>query len=123
MPQRPLKPCAAPQCGALVRGQRFCERHKDRAKQVSRQRDQRRGSSNQRGYTYQWQQARAVYLLQNPLCVHCQQAGRVQLATEVDHIVAHRGDQQLFWDQGNWQGLCKPHHSEKTAREDGGFGR
>jgi len=123
MPQRPLKPCSAPQCGALVRGQRFCERHKDRAKQAARQHDQRRVSSTQRGYTYQWQKARAAYLLIHPLCVECQTGGKVRPATEVDHIIPHQGDQELFWDESNWQGLCKPHHSEKTAREDGGFGR
>jgi 5-methylcytosine-specific restriction protein A len=44
-------------------------------------------------------------------------------ATEVDHKVPHRGDQDLFWDTSNWQSLCKPCHSAKTAREDGGFGR
>lgn len=47
----------------------------------------------------------------------------VRAATEVDHIIPHRGDQQLFWDTNNWQGLCKPCHSRKTAQEDGGFGQ
>jgi 5-methylcytosine-specific restriction protein A len=28
----------------------------------------------------------------------------------------------LFWDRSNWQGLCHPCHSAKTATEDGGFG-
>lgn len=43
-------------------------------------------------------------------------------ATVVDHITPHGGDVALFWDVANWQGLCKAHHDEKTAREDGGFG-
>jgi len=39
-------------------------------------------------------------------------------ASVVDHIVAHRGDQELFWDQSNWQSLCKPcHDSEKQKLE------
>ena len=122
MPRYPLKPCSAPQCGALVRGQRFCEKHKDRGKQTASQHDKRRGNSTQRGYTYQWQKAREAYLLAHPLCVDCQKADKVRPATEVDHIIPHQGDQELFWDESNWQGLCKPHHSEKTAREDGGFG-
>jgi len=29
----------------------------------------------------------------------------------------------MFWDERNWQALCKPCHDAKTAREDGGFGR
>ncbi|MEK4520001.1 hypothetical protein NSS64_32480 [Paenibacillus sp. FSL H8-0122] len=40
----------------------------------------------------------------------------------MDHIIAHKGDPLLFWDRSNWQGLCGPHHSDKTVREDGGFG-
>lgn len=42
--------------------------------------------------------------------------------TVVDHIIPHRGNYDLFWNQDNWQTLCKLHHDQKTAREDGGFG-
>lgn len=35
----------------------------------------------------------------------------------VDHIIPHRGDKKLFWDERNWQGLCKKHHDRKTAKE------
>ncbi|WP_456243258.1 HNH endonuclease [Thermacetogenium phaeum] len=35
----------------------------------------------------------------------------------------HKGDRQLFWDESNWQALCKPCHDSKTAREDGGWGK
>jgi len=121
MPKRPLKPCSAPACGALVRGKRFCESHEHLADQGKRQHDQRRESSAKRGYGYKWQKARKAFLLDHPLCVVCQNQGRVTAATDVDHIVPHRGDQDLFWDKTNWQALCHSHHSEKTAREDGGF--
>lgn len=30
----------------------------------------------------------------------------------------HRGDQKLFWDESNWQALCKPCHDRKTWTED-----
>lgn len=50
------------------------------------------------------------------------QAGKVTAATEVDHIVPHRGDERLFRDEKNLQSLCRPCHSRKTAVEDGGFG-
>lgn len=75
-------------------------------------------SSTQRGYGYKWQQARAGYLAKHPLCANCQKEGRVEEATEVDHVIPHRGDMTLFWDQANWQALCKPCHSAKTASED-----
>jgi 5-methylcytosine-specific restriction enzyme A len=79
--------------------------------------DRFRGSSTKRGYNYQWQQARAMFLVEHPLCVDCQKEGRAGVATEVDHIIPHRGDMNLFWaSETNWQGLCKRHHSAKTAR-------
>ena len=82
-----------------------------------------RESSTQRGYSYKWQRAARGYLARNPLCVDCVAQGQVKAAAQVDHIIPHRGDMALFWDQGNWQGLCASHHSRKTVREDGGFGR
>lgn len=84
--------------------------------------EQQRGTSSQRGYDYMWQQARAGYLAKHPLCVHCKASGRVTAATDLDHIIPHRGDKVLFWERSNWQGLCHPCHSVKTATEDGGFG-
>lgn len=84
--------------------------------------DAKRESSHARGYDARWRKARAAYLVQHGLCVVCQRGGRVVAATEVDHITPHRGDYDLFWDQANWQALCKPCHSHKTATEDGGFG-
>lgn len=84
--------------------------------------EQQRATSAKRGYGYRWQQTRKGWLMRHPLCVECLAQGRTEPATDVDHIVPHRGDQALFWDRDNWQSLCKSHHSAKTAREDGGFG-
>ncbi len=39
-------------------------------------------------------------------------------ANVVDHITPHRGDKKLFWDENNWQALCKHHHDKKTMTED-----
>ena len=44
--------------------------------------------------------------------------GKYTRATVVDHIIPHRGDRILFWDQNNWQPLCKPCHDRKTGEED-----
>jgi 5-methylcytosine-specific restriction protein A len=77
--------------------------------------DDRRAGSTARGYDYRWQQARERFLMRHPLCVMCEAQGRVTAASEVDHITPHRGDETLFWDQLNWQPLCKSHHSSKTA--------
>ena len=51
-------------------------------------------------------------------CEECRKQGRFVKATVVDHIVPHRGDQKLFWDEANWQPLCKPCHDKKTWNED-----
>jgi 5-methylcytosine-specific restriction protein A len=42
--------------------------------------------------------------------------GSVKAATDVDHVIPHRGNERLFWDEGNWQALCHECHSAKTAR-------
>ena len=80
-----------------------------------------RESAAKRGYGHKWQKARAVWLEQHPLCVMHAELGRVVLATVVDHKVPHRGDQALFWDRKNWQGLCKQcHDAHKQRQENGG---
>jgi 5-methylcytosine-specific restriction protein A len=61
-----------------------------------------------------------TFLRAHPLCVECEKQGALTPATEVDHIIPHKGDEELFWNYENLRGLCKRHHSEKTVREDGG---
>ncbi|MED4586658.1 HNH endonuclease [Brevibacillus choshinensis] len=119
MPSKSLKPCGKPGCKELTKD-RYCKQHQqDTAKQY----EQERGSAAQRGYDRRWQKARLVYLAKHPLCVHCQAEGRVKVAEHLDHIVAHKGNAELFWNESNWQGLCHSCHSKKTVREDGGWGR
>lgn len=73
-------------------------------------------------YDGRWQRARATYLTAHPLCVLCQQMGRIVAATVVDHIVPHRGDQALFWDRANWQSLCKSCHDGAKQQAEKGRG-
>ncbi len=70
----------------------------------------------ERGYGGRWQRARKRHLLEHPLCVMCEDEGRVTAATIVDHIVPHRGSPDLFWNRDNWQSLCKPHHDGEKRR-------
>lgn len=79
-----------------------------------------KGSSTERGYGSAWRRARLRFLYENPLCVFCLARGRGSRATVVDHKVPHRGDQQLFWDEKNWQALCSPcHNRDKKLIEAG----
>ncbi|WP_159990826.1 HNH endonuclease [Pelistega ratti] len=73
-----------------------------------------------RGYGGKWQRLRLAFLKKNPLCVYCERQGKVTEAKVVDHIVPHQGDQKLFWDQKNWQALCKSCHSSVKQREETG---
>lgn len=83
---------------------------------------ERRPSAAKRGYGRRWREYRDWYLNQ-PENVMCRTHGCTYLASVVDHIIPHRGDEALFWDPANHQPLCKQCHDRKTAREDGGFGR
>ncbi|MEG0271410.1 MAG: HNH endonuclease signature motif containing protein, partial [Clostridia bacterium] len=63
-----------------------------------------------------WRKARTLYLRKHPLCAECRRNGVLTPATVVDHIVPHRGDERLFWDEANWQPLCKTCHDQKTGK-------
>ncbi|MCU7837019.1 MAG: HNH endonuclease [gamma proteobacterium symbiont of Taylorina sp.] len=73
-------------------------------------------------YNYRWQKIRKNYLQSNPLCVICKNDGFIVPATIVDHIIPHKGDEYLFYDESNYQSLCKHCHDsykqrlEKTGR-------
>lgn len=110
MPMKPKKPCSYPGCPNLTHNQ-FCSEHEKNG------RDQR-PSAAKRGYDRRWMVARQLFLNQNPLCMKCMAEGHFEPATVVDHIIPHRGDEDLFWDKTNWQALCKKCHDTKTMTKD-----
>ena len=105
MPRTPKRSCRHPGCPNLSEDI-YCEQHRGLYA---------RESAAQRGYGAQWQRTRASFLKKNPLCAQCLREQRLTPATVVDHIVPHRGDDMLFWDQANWQPLCKSCHDKKTG--------
>ena len=117
MPRKPKRMCSYPGCPELIEG-RYCEKHqKEEAKKYNRSRSYK--------YLYdtsRWKKMRKTFLTEHPFCEECKKAGRLKAATVVDHIMPHKGDEQLFWNQRNWQALCKQCHDTKTAKEDGRFG-
>jgi 5-methylcytosine-specific restriction endonuclease McrA len=68
--------------------------------------------------TKEWQRLRYHQLRANPVCKYCEAQGRVELATIVDHIKPHKGDEELFFDPDNLQSLCKTHHDSTKQREE-----
>ena len=113
MPHAFKKPCAYPGCPKLT-DEQYCPEHKkfvmDKYNQFNRDTKKKYGNN--------WRRIRALYVKQHPLCERCKEQGRLTKATVVDHVVPHRGDLALFWDESNWQALCKPCHDHKTMTED-----
>ena len=110
MPMKPKKPCKHLGCPGLT-GDQYCELH-------AKLHTGDRSSAFERGYSHRWQMARKQFLANHHLCVECESAGIITLATVVDHIRPHRGDEVLFWDENNWQPLCKKCHDRKTRTRD-----
>ena len=120
MPYKSKKPCQHPGCPKFAdTGNNYCERH-GRLFEMSAPppKKEHRESSSRRGYGRRWQKIRLVFLRRNPMCCA---SGCKKLATEVDHIKSLAdGGLNYFY---NLQGFCKKHHSVKTIKFDGGFGR
>ena len=110
MPKTPKRPCRYPGCPNLCEKGIYCEKHSDYSS------DRLRGGAAARGYDAHWRKARKAFLSRHPLCVECLKSGVLTPATVVDHIVPHRGDHALFWNEQNWQPLCKDCHDRKTGQ-------
>jgi 5-methylcytosine-specific restriction protein A len=81
--------------------------------------DQGRPSAAERGYDAAWRKVRKQFLEANPRCCEPECGARSEQA---DHVlsVRDRPDLRLSWS--NLRPYCTPHHSARTAR-DQGFGR
>jgi 5-methylcytosine-specific restriction protein A len=112
VPLAPARPCAQPGCPELVRSGRRCPTH-------ARAYERGRGSAARRGYGVAWQHIRAAYLAAHPTC-ECS-PDCTEAATDVDH----RDGSGPFGDNrwSNLQAMSHGHHSAKTSKRDGGFGR
>lgn len=127
MPSAPRKVCRKPGCGKLVENGAYCGQHQiqkevQQKAQVKKY-DNERGTAASRGYSSRWTRYSKKYREENPLCVRCKEKGILKLGGHVDHIVPVKDkDDPLFWETSNHQTLCVSCHSEKTAKEDGGFG-
>lgn len=78
---------------------------------------QRRRADNQKFYnSTRWRKTRKIYLMQNPVCVQCQEAGRITAGAVVDHIKPiNEGGAELDYD--NLQTLCHRCHNIKSGKE------
>ena len=99
-------------------GQGYCQAHRPKQEPKKRVR-----TEAQRLYsTGWWRRTRRIILARQPLCVNCLMYNITTPSVDVDHIIEHRGDHDLFYDINNLQGLCKRCHADKTNRHAGSHG-
>lgn len=114
MPQRPNKPCRRRGCSALTRNANgYCDEHQAGAAPW-----QHSKSSTERGYGSRWRKLREIVLRRDAgicRCPECAKAGRVRIATEVDHIrpKAEGGTDDL----SNLRAINHDCHKAKTQTE------
>lgn len=110
---KPLRPCRHPGCCELV-SEGYCDAHRPRGDRRSEEAQSWRWLY----FTSEWRdELRPTQLLCEPFCRECARRGIRTPATDVDHIVDHKGDETLFRDPANLESLCHSCHSRKTARE------
>ena len=69
--------------------------------------------------TARWGKLRlAVFLRDHFTCRMCMKIDGATSRLVCDHVRSHKGDEQLFWDEGNLQTLCKPCHDGLKQRLD-----
>ena len=112
VPTKPTRPCSYPGCPRLTDG-RFCEKH---AKLESRRYEKYdRDPATRKRYGRAWKRVRERYIAAHPLCEKCRERGKLTPAQEVHHLLPlSRGGTH---DESNLMALCKPCHSEITARD------
>jgi 5-methylcytosine-specific restriction protein A len=115
VPMGKLRTCNEPGCPELVEGGR-CPTHRRADQRIA---DAKRPSSYDRGYDRKWQRTAKTYLAKHR---QCEWPGCSLLATDVDHRDGQGPLGPRGHDPSNLQALCHPHHSQKTATVDGGWG-
>ena len=71
--------------------------------------------------TSRWQKLRMSVLVRDLFTCQWPDCGRIKADTSqlvADHRRPHRGDEALFWNEGNLWCLCKPCHDSAKQREE-----
>lgn len=100
-------------CGQIVPHGTLCTCQIELKRARGRRHDQNRPNSRQRGYTREWEKARAEFLSLHSFCAYCGEQAQV-----VDHIQPHRSNKALFWNWNNWQALCALCHNSVKQRQE-----
>ena len=101
--------CRHPGCKVILDGGGWCDKHRPPRRQKKRYENIYSTSS--------WKRIRLKQLSTSPLCQRCEFYSLTTIADDVDHVIPHRGDLNLFRDAKNLQSLCHRCHSWKTNQE------
>ena len=114
------KICREPGCDALIREpETYCDRHR----KPERKPFEKAIRYNTEFYkTARWRNLRRRVLDETPHCVRCG-ASRDEARLEVHHARPPRGDEELFFDEGNLVPVCRRCHGAITGRETAARGR
>lgn len=111
-----LKLCTYPGCDCLVEEGSRCPKHMREHKGGFSGRRTKSREWNSLYHSATWRRIRLEFLFKNPFCVKCGDPAKI-----VDHIIPHRGQESLFYDETNLQSLCWKCHSAKTLAENDYF--
>ena len=89
----------------------YLPKSKPRAKKM-----ENRERSSELYHTYRWTKASKIYRELHPLCEDCKKKGIIQAAEVVDHIIPYPVCEDFF-DEQNWQSLCKKCNIEKGNKD------
>ena len=67
--------------------------------------------------SHRYRAMRRAFLRANPLCRPCRERGHTAAAVEIDHIEPVTKAPERFWDETDWQPICRSCHEGKSARE------
>jgi 5-methylcytosine-specific restriction protein A len=109
MNDKPIKLCHHGNCNSITVRGNYCLDHQRVNKSIEYRPEYRRLYASK-----VWKQLRKIILTNNPMCVHCLNDDTITIATDVDHIIDHKGNVKLFYDINNLQSLCHNCHSKKT---------
>ena len=109
--------CKATGCSRLTEGSsKYCSLHQYLEAEDKLKRQQYFASATsdyQQLYaSAKWKALQLSQLRNYPQCVKCGEK-----ATEVHHVIPHRGNEDLFYDPSNLVSLCHTCHSEETRKE------
>lgn len=114
------KVCGKPGCGRTCEeGKSFCRFHKDL--EGKRKVFTRRGKSSEWHHLYatsRWKKMSRDFLKKYTVCFVCGRKSEI-----ADHIVPHRGNLELFFNEENLQPMCWKCHSRKTFKENNNFNK